>query len=114
MAKEKDPLLYLPLSESTFYILLALYEPMHGYGVMQKTEEISAGAVKIGPGTLYGAFSTLLKEGLIWKVREEDRRKVYELTDKGRAVCRAQLERYELMLRYGQEVIDNNSLGGEE
>ena len=77
---------HLPLSESTYYILLALVQPMHGYGVMQATEHISGGAVKIGPGTLYGAFSTLQEQGLIELVREENRRKVYALTEMGRDV----------------------------
>ncbi len=41
---------YLPLTESTSYILLALAEPLHGYGVMQKVEAMSQGTVKLGPG----------------------------------------------------------------
>ena len=53
---------YLPLSEATYYILLSLVEPLHGYGVMQKVETTSSGTVSIGPGTLYGAFTTLEKE----------------------------------------------------
>ena len=71
---------YLPLTESTAYILLALKEPLHGYGVMQKVEVMSENTVKLGPGTLYGAFSTLEREGLITKAREEERRKLYVLT----------------------------------
>lgn len=50
---------YLPLTESTYYILLSLIDPLHGYGIMQKVERISEGTVSIGPGTLYGAFTTL-------------------------------------------------------
>ena len=114
MAKGKEPSDYLPLSESTFYILAALREPMHGYGVMQKTEEVSAGAVTIGPGTLYGAFTTLQKEGLIEMVREEDRRKVYQLTTMGLEVLKEQVERYGLMLRYGSEAAGKDNTGGEE
>ena len=53
---------------------------------MQKVAEISQGTVSVGPGTLYGAFSTLEKEGLIVKVKEEDRRKCYVLTLKGQQV----------------------------
>ena len=48
---------YLPLTESTCYIMLTLVEPLHGYAVMKKVEEISKGTVKVGPGTLYGAFT---------------------------------------------------------
>jgi DNA-binding PadR family transcriptional regulator len=93
---------YLPLTESTYYILLALIEPLHGYGVMQKVDDMSQGTVRIGAGTLYGAFSTLEKEGLILKVREEERRKVYGLTAKGKSVLAAQIDRLEIMTRTGR------------
>ena len=92
---------YLPLSESTYYVLLALLEPLHGYGVMQKVGQLSEGAVTVGPGTLYGALSTLEKDGLIAKEREEERRKLYVLTAKGRRVLAAQLERLAIMVRSG-------------
>ncbi len=93
---------YLPLTESTAYTLLALTEPLHGYGVMQKVEAMSAGTVKIGPGTLYGAFATLESEGLIIKVGEVDRRKIYALTDKGRQVLKEHIRRIEIMVNNGQ------------
>ena len=47
------------LTESTYYIMLALYEPSHGYGIMQQVEEMSGGRVKLAPGTLYGALTAL-------------------------------------------------------
>jgi len=94
---------YLPLTESTYYILLALVEPLHGYGVMQKVEAISQGTVKLGPGTLYGAFTSLERDGLIVKVAEQDRRKSYTLTQKGRQVLLAQVERLEIMTGNGQQ-----------
>ncbi len=96
---------YIPLSEATYYILLMLAAPRHGYAVMQEIERITAGAVAIGPGTLYGAFATLEKEGLIAMAGEETRRKIYTLTAKGREVLRLQLERLELMARNGREVL---------
>lgn len=93
---------YLPLTESTFYILLALTEPRHGYAVMQTVEAISEGQVTLGPGTLYGAFSTLEKEGLIAAAGIEERRKYYALTPKGKAVLALQIRRLEIMNRNGQ------------
>lgn len=93
---------YLPLTESTAYILLALAEPLHGYGVMQKVESMSAGTVKIGPGTLYGAFTTLESEHIISKVGEEDRRKSYVLTDKGRQVLKEHLRRLSILVENGE------------
>lgn len=98
---------YLPLTESTAYILMALSEPLHGYGVMQKVETISEGTVKIGPGTLYGAFTTLEKESLIVKTGEQGRRKSYTLTAKGQGMLREHLRRLEIQVRSGRQVTES-------
>ena len=103
--KKQDIQRYLPLTESTCYILLALVEPLHGYGVMQKIETLSEGEVSVGPGTLYGAFTTLEKEGLITMVSEMERRKTYTLTPKGRQVLAAMIARLEVLIRNGQKVL---------
>jgi len=102
---EPDITKYLPLTEATYYILLALAEPLHGYAVMQKVEVVSEGSVKIGPGTLYGAFANLEKEGLIRLLKQEDRRKSYALTDKGSHVLTEQIKRVEIMSSNGQAVL---------
>lgn len=102
---EPDITRYLPLTEATYYILLALAEPLHGYAVMQRVQAVSGGAVRIGPGTLYGAFTNLGKEGLISLVKQEDRRKSYALTDKGRQVLAEQIKRLEIMSSAGQTVL---------
>ena len=102
---EKSIAKYLPLSEATFYILLSLVEPLHGYGVMQKVETISEGTVTIGPGTLYGAFTSLEKDMLIKMVKEEDRRKSYLLTARGRQVLAEQIRRLEIMNNNGKSVL---------
>ncbi len=104
MERYKDIQKYLPLTETTYYTLLALQTPLHGYGVMQKVDEISQGTVKLGAGTLYGAFSQLEKERLIEKVSEEERRKSYQLTEAGRQVLAAQMERLKIMLEAAQKV----------
>ncbi len=105
---------YLPLTEATYYIMLSLVDPLHGYGVMQKVREISKDTVKVGPGTLYGVFSTLEKEDLIVKVREEGRRKCYTLTSKGQRVLFDQIKRLEIMSANGSSVRERllNSLDG--
>ena len=92
---------YLPLTESTAYILLAFFEPLHGYGVMQKVESLSEGTVKVGPGTLYGAISTLEGEGLICKVGEAERRKIYALTESGKQVLKEHIRRIEILVKNG-------------
>ncbi len=93
---------YLPLTEATAYTLLALTEPLHGYGVMQKVEAMSGGTVKIGPGTLYGAFTTLESEKLIVKVGEEERRKIYALTNKGRQALKEHIRRLTILVQNGE------------
>ena len=81
---------FLPLSEATYLILASLTEPRHGYGIMQDVEAVSDGRVKLGPGTLYGALTNLLKGRLIRRSGEtgagSDRRKVYALTPLGERV----------------------------
>jgi len=103
MTRSDDAQKYLPLTESMFYVMLSLLEPLHGYGVMQKVEAVSRGTVRIGPGTLYGMLTDFEEEGLIVLVKEEDRRKTYALTAKGKRVLARQIERMEIMARNAAE-----------
>lgn len=95
---------FLPLTESTGYILMSLAEPKHGYALMQEVQVLSDGTVKIGPGTLYTAFSTLEQAGLITMVDERDRRKSYALTAKGRAVLKEHIRRTAIMVLKGLDI----------
>lgn len=104
MAKEKISRPGL-MTETTFYILLSLVEPLHGYVVMKKVEEISQGTVTIGPGTLYGAFSKLEKDGLIEVVSQGNRRKSYSLTTKGKSILIDQINKFSIMAENGQKVV---------
>ncbi len=106
MAQIKNVSEFLPLTEATSYILLALNEPLHGYGVMQKIDQLSEGTVSVGPGTLYGAFTTLERDGLIAKVGEEERRKIFRLTSLGRQVLQTQIRRIEILVRHAQAIGD--------
>ncbi|MGB2962698.1 MAG: helix-turn-helix transcriptional regulator [Anaerolineales bacterium] len=90
---------YLPLTEATYYILLALVTPKHGYVVMQEVEQISAGTVRLAPGTLYGAFTTLEESKLIAMVGKEERRKIYQITERGVLVLKGQVDRLRIMLK---------------
>lgn len=87
----------LPLTETVYYVLLALTEPAHGYAIMQKIEELSDGQVRLAAGTMYGAIENLLKKKLIISLHSNDpRRKVYVISDLGKSVLYAD---YERMLR---------------
>jgi DNA-binding PadR family transcriptional regulator len=93
------------LTEAAYYILLSLYQSLHGYGIMQNVEAISKGRVKMGAGTLYGALNTLLKKGWIVETVQYDRKKEYLITETGKAMVNAELLRLEELLVNGKNVV---------
>ena len=74
---------YVPMTETGFYILLCLQHEMHGYGIVQKVSEMTDGEILLSPGTMYGSLGKMEKDGLIRFVREEDKRKIYHITELG-------------------------------
>lgn len=103
---KKNEAKILPLTEAVYYILLALHTPMHGYGIMQFTKEISEGRVNIGPGTLYGAINTMLEKGWIQAIENEEdtRKKEYEITGEGKAAVGEEIKRLEELLLNGKAI----------
>ena len=97
----------LALTESTYYILLSLHTPQHGYGIMQQTEQMSGGRVRLAAGTLYGALNTLCDKGWIIQlpVMDGSRKKEYKLTEKGRQVLENELERLRRLVANGEAVL---------
>lgn len=97
----------LPLTEATYYILISLIEPLHGYGIMQNVEKISNGEVMLGPGTLYGALNKLEKKGLIKKAKstEDSRRKNYIITDLGKKVIKLEFNRLKNLIKSSENII---------
>lgn len=94
---------YVPMTETAFYILLCLKTPNHGYGIVQAVERLTEGAIKLAPGTMYGSLSKMEKDGLIRFVREEEKRKIYEITDLGWEVLQTEIARIERLYRIAQE-----------
>lgn len=103
MAEYKE---HAPLTEAVYYILLSLYQPMHGYGIMQNIKELSRGRVNIGPGTLYGAINSLLEKGWIEPKRnsENSRKKEYLITELGKEMVKAEILRLEELLENGKRI----------
>ena len=99
------------LTESIYYILLALQEPMHGYGIMQKTSSMSRGRLVLSAGTLYGAISNLLEKGWISPCGEspesDGRRKMYRITELGQEVLKAEYNRLKELVENGKDNINN-------
>ncbi|MBP3040795.1 helix-turn-helix transcriptional regulator [Bacillaceae bacterium Marseille-Q3522] len=95
----------LPLTETVYYILMALLKPAHGYLIMQKAEELSNGQVRMAAGTLYGAIENLLKLGFIRRVHtDESRRKVYEITENGKGMLRQDVKRMKHMIEIAERM----------
>lgn len=101
------------LTEAVFYILISLYTPLHGYGVIQNVEKLSGERVKLGAGTLYGAINTLLGRGWIAEYGDganesSKNKKEYVITESGRQAVREELSRLEELLVNGKRVVQEN------
>ena len=98
----------MALTESTYYILLSLVSPQHGYGIMQQAEALSNGRVRLAAGTLYGALSAMVDKGWIRQlpVEEGSRKKEYQLTEKGRSVLDNEVARLRELADNGERILD--------
>lgn len=96
---------YVPMTETAFYILLCLRTPNHGYGIVQTVSRLTDGAIRLAPGTMYGSLSKMEKDGLIQFVREEEKRRIYQITDLGHEVLHLELQRIERLYRIAQEAM---------
>ncbi len=94
---------YVPMTETGFYILLCLQEAMHGYSIVQKVKELTEGEILISPGTLYGSLSKMEKDGLIRFIREEETRRIYQITGLGGEVLQKEKERIARLYRTMKE-----------
>lgn len=94
------------LTEVTFYILLTLFTPKHGYAVMQFIEERTGGRVSLGAGTLYGALNTLEEKGWIALYgNNKGRKKEYLITDLGREIATKELARLQELTQTAVKII---------
>ncbi len=95
------------LTEATYYILLSLCRPCHGYGIMQQAEALSGGRVRLAAGTLYGALNSLCEKGWIVQLRSEEdsRRKDYRLTERGRLVLKNEVKRLRELADNGERIL---------
>ena len=97
----------IALKEATYYILLSLVRPRHGYGIMQLTEELSGRRVRLTAGTISGAQTALSAKGWIIQlpVEDESRRKEYRLTEKGLQVLKNEVARLRELADNGEKVL---------
>ena len=99
---------YLPLTETTLYILLSLAPgPRHGYAIMKDVRALSHNRVELSTGTLYSALKRLLDQEWIRRAEDPDpiaanggrKRKAYVLTDLGSSILQAEVDRLQGLVR---------------
>ena len=103
---KRDPSPFVPLTPAAFHVLIALADgPKHGYLILKDVEERTKGDVLLSTGTLYGLIKRFLDEELIIETKaDDDRRRPYRLTARGRGVAEAEAARLERMVRAARGV----------
>ena len=98
------------LTETTFLVLLAVYKPLHGYGIMQFIKKVTFGRVILGAGTLYGTINTLLKKQWIAPFCDEEgnRKKEYHITDLGMQKVETELTRMRDICTLARAIIEED------
>ena len=111
LARDREIMEELPLTETTFFILLSLSpKSKHGYAMMKDVESLSEGRIRLSTGTLYGAIKRLLEKGWIKRVEnltpqaDGRGRKAYTLTRYGQRILDAEVDRLQDLVEVAQQV----------
>ena len=96
---DKIKRVYIPMTETGFYILYCLQNEMHGYNIIQKGKQMTNGEIVISAGTMYGSLSKMEKDGLIQFMKEEEKRKYYIITALGKEILTIELKRIERLYK---------------
>lgn len=96
---------YVPMTETAFYILLSLVAPQHGYAIIENVSKMTKKRIVLGPGTIYGSLSKMKKDGLIEPVKEENNRKIYQITELGRLILKMEKDRIKELYKNSKEVL---------
>ena len=95
MPREK----FQALTEQMFYILLCLKDECCGMDIMSRVEKLTAGRVRVGPGTLYNLLEQFAEADFIRQTKVEGRRRSYILTDHGRSILEEEYRRLNSLAR---------------
>ncbi len=102
--------IYIPMTETGFYILYCLQEENHGYNIGLQVKQMTGGEINISPGTMYGTLSKMEQDGLIYLVKVEEKRKFYHITELGYEILDLELARIERLYKNSKGEI----IGGTE
>ena len=96
---------YTPMTETSCYILLAIAKmPKHGYGIVQHVKLITNNRITLGSGTMYGTLGKMEKDGLIQMIFDDDKKKVYDITQLGKEILLNEKERISELNKNLEEV----------
>jgi len=95
---------YIPMTETTYYTLIALNEPRHGYAIMQFISELTKKRIQMGTGTLYTMLGRLVEDKLINIVSQDSIKKVYQITEEGQALVKIEIDRLTHQLENGEQI----------
>jgi DNA-binding PadR family transcriptional regulator len=90
-----------PMTEAMYYVLLSLSNPNHGYQLMTEINKLSKGRITMGPGTLYGVLTRMLKDKLIVVIEDDGRRKTYQITKEGQSALLQEYNRLKCLVEDG-------------
>lgn len=96
---------YCPMTETTFYTLLALLKPNHGYGIMKFVRELTEERIKMGTGTLYTMLGRLVEDEVISILAEEEGKKTYLITGDGRMLLEMEQKRLRKQMENGERML---------
>lgn len=95
---------YIPMTESTYYTLVALKDPRHGYAIMQFISELTEKRIQMGTGTLYTMLGRLVDDKLINIVSQDNNKKVYHITEEGTELIKKEISRLAYQLENGEQI----------
>ena len=96
---------YIPMTETSCYILLAIAKmPKHGYGIVQHVKLITNNRITLGNGTMYGTLNKMEKDGLIQMILDDEKKKVYEITQLGKKILSNEKKRISELNKNLEEV----------
>ncbi len=100
---------YIPMTETTYYTLLSVTSPRHGYAIMQFVSELTKGRIQLGTGTLYTMVGRLVADGIITIDTSEESKKAYLITKEGLEVLEMETERIGRQLEDGTKILAEGS-----
>jgi DNA-binding PadR family transcriptional regulator len=95
---------YSPMTETTYYTLLSVKEPRHGYAIMQFVSKLTGKRIQLGTGTLYTMLGRLVEDQLITIISNDNGRKVYQITAVGSNLIQLEIQRLRYQLDNGIQI----------